>query len=95
MSSTFKRNVEDFVCEHCEENVRGDGYTNHCSKCLWSKHVDISPGDRSAKCGGLMEPTGLELKKGEERIVHKCQKCGKIQPNRVSEADSRDTINKL
>ena len=91
----FKRTIEDFVCEHCGENATGDGYTNHCPKCLWSKHVDVEPGDRGAGCKGLMEPVGLEIKSGEERIIHRCVRCGKEQPNRISTADSRDTINEL
>ena len=31
-----------------------NGYTNHCSQCLWSKHVDINPGDRSPE---LLQPS--------------------------------------
>ena len=53
MSATFIRKTEDFICEHCGREVRGNGYTNHCPYCLWSKHVDINPGDRAAGCGGL------------------------------------------
>jgi Zn finger protein HypA/HybF involved in hydrogenase expression len=48
----FKRTIEDFTCEHCGEQVTGNGFTNHCPQCLWSKHVDIDPGDRLALCGG-------------------------------------------
>jgi|SRR3989344_1775623 len=92
---TFVRTIENFICERCGTEVVGDGYTNHCPKCLWSKHVDLSPGDRAATCKGLMEPVGLEIKAGEERVVHKCKKCGKEQPNRVSRGDNRDTINQL
>ena len=50
----FIKVKEDFVCEHCGAEVKGDGYTNHCPKCLWSKHVDVHPGDRAAECGGMM-----------------------------------------
>ena len=73
---SFKRTIEDFVCEHCGANVTGSGFTNHCPKCLWSKHVDIDPGDRAERCGGQMEPIGLEGSTPNYRIVHKCKKCG-------------------
>lgn len=42
----FTKTVEDFICAHCGTHVRGNGYTNHCPECLWSKHVDNNPGDR-------------------------------------------------
>ena len=57
----FQRTIEDFTCEQCNFAVKGNGYTNHCPKCLWSKHVDVNPGDRAATCGGLMEPIGAEV----------------------------------
>jgi hypothetical protein len=41
---TFQRHAEDFACEHCGHLEEGDGYTNHCTHCLWSRHVDINPG---------------------------------------------------
>lgn len=75
---SFKRTKEDFVCEHCGADVVGTGYTNHCPKCLWSKHVDIDPGDRAATCGGMMEPLALEGSTPKYRIVQKCVVCGKV-----------------
>ncbi|MFA6006298.1 MAG: RNHCP domain-containing protein [Candidatus Paceibacterota bacterium] len=89
---TFIKNKEDFICEHCGYEVKGNGYTNHCSKCLWSKHVDIDPGDRASDCGGMMEPIGYENLVGEERIVLRCKKCAHERPNKVSPEDSRDAI---
>lgn len=71
----FQRKIEDFVCANCGEKVVGNGYTDHCPKCLWSKHVDINPGDRKCKCNGLMEPVGIEYKNGKYRINYKCTKC--------------------
>lgn len=84
---TFQRTVEDFTCEHCGAKVKGDGYTNHCPHCLYSKHVDINPGDREEECGGLMEPVDLELKDGKYIIVHRCQKCGFVRRNKVCDGD--------
>lgn len=91
----FTRTREDFVCEHCGAKVKGDGYTNHCPHCLYSKHVDINPGDRSADCGGLMEPIGLELKDGKYVLVHRCAKCGFIRRNKVVEADDFSAVLEL
>ncbi|HEY4515064.1 MAG TPA: RNHCP domain-containing protein, partial [Candidatus Paceibacterota bacterium] len=83
MSVTFKRVIEDFVCEYCEEHVEGDGYTNHCPKCLWSKHVDNNPGDRAQGCGGLMEPVGVEYKSAGSVITHRCTRCGTLKKNKA------------
>ena len=56
----FNRKKENFVCENCGEKVEGNGYTNHCPNCLWSKHVDINPGDRAETCHGLLKPIAVE-----------------------------------
>lgn len=87
---TFIKNKEDFVCEHCGADVEGDGFTNHCPKCLWSKHVDVSPGDRASKCGGMMAPVKLESKKSESVLTHKCEKCGYEKNNKMSRDDDFD-----
>lgn len=87
MSQKFQRKIEDFVCENCGAEVLGNGFTNHCPKCLWSKHVDVFPGDRAETCGGLMEPLGVELGKGKYQINQKCVKCGKIWRNEASPND--------
>ncbi len=89
---TFTRTTEDFVCEKCGFFVEGNGYTNHCPQCLWSKHVDISPGDREAKCGGLMEPIAVEKKGKEYTIIHKCTKCGFEKPNKAVKEDNFDML---
>lgn len=83
----FRKRKEDFVCEHCNAVVIGDGYTNHCPKCLWSKHVDVDPGDRRAECGGMMEPVDVENFHGDFRIEFVCQTCGFKRPTRVSAGD--------
>lgn len=80
---TFIKNKEDFVCEKCGVEVEGNGYTNHCPECLWSKHVDISPGDRINTCRGMMEPVRVEKKGKEYTIIHKCVKCGFEKPNKA------------
>ena len=79
----FQRRIEDFICEHCGRAVTGNGYTNHCPHCLYSKHVDIAPGDRAAECGGLMRPVGSELKNGFYFVMQACQRCGFRRRNRI------------
>lgn len=91
----FQRTVEDFSCEHCGTEVRGDGYTNHCPQCLWSKHTDIFPGDRAAGCGGLMEPYTVEIQKGEYTIHHRCTRCRHQRRNKKQRMDSYDRLIEL
>lgn len=91
----FVKNVEDFICENCGNNIKGNGYTNHCPNCLYSKHVDINPGDRACSCKGLMEPISILQKKGELVIIHKCLKCSFERKNKVLESDNRDKIIEL
>lgn len=88
----FQKNKEDFVCEHCGHEVKGNGYTNHCPACLWSKHVDVNPGDRAATCGGMMKPIRVELEKQEYIITHECVKCGHSKRNKMAEDDDFDVI---
>jgi len=88
----FKKTKEDFICEKCGYAVMGTGYTNHCPKCLWSKHVDIHPGDRAAECGGMMEPVAVELDGEETILVHKCLKCGHNKRNKVQKEDDYDKV---
>jgi hypothetical protein len=92
MSLRFQRQQEDFVCGHCQTKVMGDGYTNHCPACLWSKHVDIYPGDRAEACGGMMRPWGYEALKTGHRILQKCERCGLIRPNKVVSEDDRGVL---
>ncbi len=88
----FQRRIEDFTCEHCGTSVQGNGYTNHCPRCLWSKHVDINPGDRAAACQGAMEPKAIEVKGAEYTIVHRCVTCGYERKNRSVANDDFEAI---
>lgn len=92
----FSRRVEDFKCERCGTNVIGNGYTNHCPECLWSKHVDINPGDRQELCHGLMEPIYLEAKRAggfeKSRLLHRCIRCSSERWNKTSSNDSFDSL---
>jgi hypothetical protein len=95
LARKFQRRTEDFTCENCGESVVGNGYTNHCPACLWSKHVDVNPGDRAANCGELMEPVGAEQKSGETIIVHRCTNCHHIKRNRAAPEDDFDLLVEL
>jgi rubrerythrin len=91
-SRKFTRTIEDFVCEHCGCDVVGDGYTNHCPKCLWAKHVDINPGDRAQKCHGMMKPVSVIKTKGDFSVLHRCEKCGFEIKNKISTKDDWATV---
>ena len=73
----FTKRDEEFICENCGKKVSKLGYTSrdHCPYCLYSKHVDIMPGDREEDCKGLLKPIRVELdsKKGYV-IIYKCEK---------------------
>ena len=85
-----------FICRHCGKEVLPltDGsYRNHCPFCLYSLHIDITPGDRACECGGLMEPIKIiyNSKKGYQ-IVHRCQKCGFERKNQTAPNDDFNAI---
>ena len=88
----FARKIENFVCENCGCAVRGTGYTNHCPRCLYSKHVDVNPGDRGSLCRGLMKPIAVETERRGHVIVHQCVACGAIKRNHAAAADSFEAI---
>ncbi len=94
----FSKNDSGFICENCKKEVSPLGYSsrNHCPHCLYSKHLDINPGDRASECGGLLRPIHAEInsKKGYV-IVHKCEKCNEIRKNKAAEDDSISLIIKL
>ena len=91
-SAAFTRRPEDFDCLHCGLPVRGNGYTNHCPRCLWSRHVDVRPGDRAADCAGAMEPIGALYEGGRTVVVQRCQRCGHSRRNKTARGDSRAAV---
>ncbi len=95
MAKKFTRTIENFICQHCGVEVQGTGYTNHCPKCLWSKHVDINPGDRLEECQGMMKPIGYQKMGDKEKILLQCQKCGFERSNKVEKEDSREALVEL
>lgn len=95
MTARFTRRVEDFACGHCGGAVRGNGYTNHCPRCLWSRHVDVYPGDRAESCGGLMEPVGALATGDAYVIAHRCERCAIVRHNKSARADSPTALRNL
>lgn len=95
------RGNDAFDCGHCGERVlplQAGGFRNHCPACLWSRHVDVVPGDRASTCGGLMEPRALEgTSTSGWVIVHRCVDCGAIRRNRAATDDPRqpDSVERL
>lgn len=85
-----------FECINCHRNAKrhtAGSYRNHCPKCLWSKHVDLLPGDRSCDCHGPMQPVGVDHsgKKGHI-LIHQCTLCGVRDRNKVAPDDDVDAV---
>ena len=88
MSEKFKKKIENFRCKNCGCEVFGNGYTNHCPVCLYSKHVDIHPGDRLSECKGLMMPIDFETKDGTYVVTHCCLVCNIEKKNKTAPNDN-------
>ena len=88
---------ENFICENCNKEVKKLGYTarDHCPYCLYSKHVDINPGDRQNPCKGLLKPIGIEKFKSTFKILYKCKKCNKEHRNIMAKDDDMNIIIEL
>jgi len=88
---------EGFICENCNKKVEKLNYTarDHCPFCLYSKHVDINPGDRKNSCLGLLEPIKIEKFKDTYKIIYRCKKCNVLHKNIVAVDDNFDLIIKL
>ena len=90
----FTMKDEEFTCENCGKHVKQLNYTarDHCPYCLFSKHLDINPGDRQNTCKGLLEPIDIEKYKNTYKIIYKCLKCGQIHKNIAANDDNFDEI---
>lgn len=93
----FTMRDEEFICENCGQQVLPLGYTarDHCPHCLYSKHVDIMPGDRANPCKGLLKPVGIEKFKDTYKILYKCDSCNKPHKNIMAKDDSIELIIEL
>lgn len=93
----FTMRDENFICEKCHKEVSPLGYTarDHCPYCLYSKHVDINPGDRENTCKGLLKPIGIEKFKDTYKILYRCEKCHELHKNIVAKDDDMNMIIKI
>jgi len=90
----FHKNDESFICENCNRKVEPLKYSSrdHCNYCLYSKHVDINPGDRLNTCKGMLMPIGIEKFKDTYKIVYRCNKCNIVHKNIMANDDDMDKI---
>ncbi|MEG1494915.1 MAG: RNHCP domain-containing protein [Bacilli bacterium] len=93
----FTMKDESFVCDNCGNSINKLNYTarDHCPFCLYSKHVDILPGDRNNTCLGLLKPIGIEKFKDSYKIIYKCEKCHSLHKNIIANDDNMDLIIEL
>ncbi len=93
----FNEIDEGFICENCQKEVSPLGYSSrdHCPYCLYSKHVDINPGDRKNLCKGLLKPLQIEKYRDTYKIIYECQNCKKLHKNIIAKDDNMDEIIKI
>ena len=82
-----------FTCARCGQPVAGQAcgtaHRHHCPRCLWSRHLDETPGDRAASCRGAMEPIAVWARPGGDwAIIHRCRSCGELASNRIAGDDN-------
>ena len=80
-------------CRHCRQEFSTDApgtrHRNHCPWCLWSVHLDHTPGDRASDCRGGMEPIAISARPdGEWLVVHQCRTCHTVHVNRIAGDDN-------
>ena len=91
---------EGFNCKACGKFITvkdcGTNNRNHCPHCLSSIHLDNIPGDRSADCGGIMEPISIYVRPDGEwalisyEISAQASRIGyiKLKINRIAADDN-------
>lgn len=57
--------------------------------------MDVNPGDRAQKCGGMMEPVFLELTKKGYKLTHRCLKCDAFTHCKTMPEDNIEALTKL
>ena len=90
----FNELDEGFICENCHKEVNPLNYSSrdHCPYCLYSKHVDINPGDRNNNCHGLLKPIEIEKYKDTYKIIYECEKCKEKHKNIIAKDDDMNKI---
>ena len=94
----FVKNDNEFICVNCNQKVEKLKYTSrdHCNHCLYSIHVDITPGDRANDCKGILVPINvIETSKKGKVIIYRCSKCNKEIRNVVAKDDNQEAIYKV
>jgi hypothetical protein len=100
-SDQQRRHESDgFTCINCKLQVPGQAWgtkhRNHCPACLYSRHVDESPGDRASPCKAPMMPISIEVRggarDGEWAVIHRCVACGELKTNRIAGDDSERAL---
>ncbi len=93
----FRELDEGFICENCNKEVKPLGYSSrdHCPYCLYSKHVDINPGDRENTCLGLLKPIDIEKYKDTYKIIYQCETCKQTHKNIIAKDDDMNKIIEL
>jgi len=68
---------EPFSCLYCQQEVPycSAKIRDHCPFCLRSVHVDVTPGDRAANCGGILAPKSFFLTGADLYIEYTCTEC--------------------
>lgn len=83
---------DTFICGQCGRTVappeHGTRHRNHCPHCLWSRHMDRTPGDRLSSCRGRMAPVAIWMRDGEWTLLHRCERCASIRSNRIAPDDN-------
>lgn len=90
----FNEIDEEFICDNCNKKVDKLIYSSrdHCKYCLYSKHLDINPGDRASNCLGILVPIDVEKYKDTYKIIYRCSKCGKQKKNIIAKDDDFDQL---
>lgn len=95
MPKKFQKHAETFTCQQCGTEIVGGGYTNHCTECFTSKHVDINPGDRLATCNGLMPAVEILFEHSQWILIQRCNTCGHVRKNKVQAKDNMEALAEL
>lgn len=91
----FTRRQEPFLCLNCGAEVEplaSGSCRDHCPECLWSRHVDVFPGDRASDCEGPLQPIGLVGRADRQQIAYRCDACGHRTQNRTAPDDDPETL---
>lgn len=86
-----------FICSHCKKEVLPLKYSarDHCPYCLYSKHVDLFPGDRKNPCKGLLVPIGIEKYRDTYKILYRCNRCKETHKNIIAKDDDMEKVIEL